>query len=134
MVKLHRNAPHWEYGMGKYAKNMTSAFTNKVQDNIMVKRANLFVFNTDELFLLVYNPQIPSPGDIGIKSGFRYTDLHLRREYQSFVRLPESSAILFTVKTYLEPISNLTLPELLALQKLVSARGPSEIEYHKSNS
>jgi len=134
IVELHRNAPGWEMGEGKYAKNITSAISNRICGDILVKRANLFIFNTNKFFLLEYNPAVPTYKDIGNKPGFRFSDLHLRREYQSFVRLPETSTILFTVKTYIEPMINLSLPELLEIQKLVSGWGPSEINYHKSSS
>jgi len=130
MEILHRDAPGWERGKGAYAKGITSSLDKIVVGEAIVKRANLFIFNTDKHFILEYNPSIPSAADIGNKAGFRYIDLYLRREYQTFIRLPESYAILFTVKTYMEPIIDLSLPELIEIQELVSDWKPSQINYH----
>lgn len=47
-------------------------------------------------------------------------DLHIRRERQTFTRLPISGAVLFTVHTFITPLNNLGDEEVVALQEIAA--------------
>jgi hypothetical protein len=47
-------------------------------------------------------------------------DLHIRRERQTFLLLPETGAIVFTVRTYMRPLVDVDGDELRALWEQVS--------------
>jgi len=67
---------------------------------------------------------------MGKNIGFRYHDIYIRRELQTNIVLPKSKAQLFTVKTYLDPITSLTIKELLILNKKFSSM---DTKYHNFN-
>ncbi|KAK0122762.1 hypothetical protein ONS96_009797 [Cadophora gregata f. sp. sojae] len=46
-------------------------------------------------------------------------DLKIRRERQTFTRLEHSGAVLFTVRTFIEPLTQLGDDELRALRSMV---------------
>ena len=47
------------------------------------------------------------------------SDIHIRRERQTFIRLHETKAILFTVRTYMQPLTSLGDEELAAFVEIV---------------
>ena len=49
----------------------------------------------------------------------KVADIKVRRERQTFTRLPKSNAILFTVRTYMTPLTALEDTELLALRSQI---------------
>jgi hypothetical protein len=73
----------------------------------------------------------PSDFIIGKTVGFRYEDICVRRELQTAIRLPKSQAILFTVKTFVDPLTSLTDEELLVLDAKLSGMDKT---YHNLHS
>ena len=54
-------------------------------------------------------------GDFPTAKVLHPSDIHVRRERQTFVRLPRTNAILFTVRTYMRPLTSLDDEELAAV-------------------
>lgn len=57
-------------------------------------------------------------------------DIHVRRERQTFVRLPGTNAILFTVRTYMQPLTSLEDEELAAVVD-IAGRWNDELAVYK---
>ncbi len=49
--------------------------------------------------------------------GFRFDNIHVRRELQTFRRLDDSEDLLFTVRTFIEPMIGLNFIEIKGLVK-----------------
>lgn len=58
------------------------------------------------------------------------SDIHIRRERQTFVRLPNTNAILFTVRTYMRPLMSLGDEELAAVVD-IAGRWSDELAAYK---
>lgn len=128
LIKLHNKAPGWQKGELLYRKNV-SIFDN-VKDDKIYYRTNIFLVNTRKWYMSENNIETPLKTDIGNKKGFRYKDIYIRRELQTAIRIPNSKDILFTVKTYMDPMINLEYKELVNLDKKFS--GMDSI-YHNYN-
>jgi hypothetical protein len=76
-----------------------------------MERTNLFIQTTPDLF-----QDAPEAASIEIISPER---LMVRRERQTFMRLANSGAVLFTVRTYVTPLVELGLEELKALKSQI---------------
>ncbi|GAA5966359.1 hypothetical protein JCM21900_005146 [Sporobolomyces salmonicolor] len=107
----------------KYQKSMNRFFANLMEDRI-VERNNYF-FQTDSA--LAWSTASNGPEEIfddlekgpnpdllkqteGASEPLQATDvdtIHFRTERQTLRRLPKSKAILFTIRTYLDPVSEL---------------------------
>jgi hypothetical protein len=74
-------------------------------------RTNLFIQTTAELFQDA--PESPSEQilDLG--------QIIVRRERQTFTRLGKSDAVLFTVRTYMQPLTELGIEEVRALKSQI---------------
>lgn len=110
--KLHGPVPGWK----DVFKNALDKFFDKIVEEKMgpKERYNVFVQTTSNLFTREpVNSTQPNPDNIGKKPGFRYKDVFIRREKQTFTLLPQSKTVLFTVRTYIEPITDLDNKELL---------------------
>jgi hypothetical protein len=70
-----------------------------------MERYNLFIQTTNELFQ--DEPECPSPSPVIL----RPENITVRRERQTFTRLEKSGAVLFTVRTYMQPLTDLTEEE-----------------------
>ena len=55
--------------------------------------------------------------------------LYMRVERQTFVRLPNSKAVVFGIRTFIDPLDRLTREQALPLLELVSAHDDDEIDY-----
>ena len=55
--------------------------------------------------------------------------LYMRVERQTLVRLPETQAVVFGIRTYIDPLEQLTREQVLPLLDLVSAHTADEIDY-----
>lgn len=55
--------------------------------------------------------------------------LYMRVERQTFVRLPKSQAVVFGIRTFIDPLDQLTREQVLPLLDFVSAHTPDEIDY-----
>src|SRR5664279_4781269 len=107
MIKLHGIAPGWQVNE-VYSKGLSKIFDDITSDILKI-RSNLFVINTPNLYLPDHEPNLPLISDIGVKAGYRLKDLYLRRELQTFFRLPKSGHIVFTVRTFIQPLSTLSI-------------------------
>lgn len=77
-----------------------------------MERSNLFIQTTTELFQ-------DSLEEIADGSKVTPKDLMVRRERQTFRRLEGSGAVLFTVRTYMGPMTSLGGDELKAMRSQV---------------
>ncbi|KAJ6096967.1 hypothetical protein N7486_007713 [Penicillium sp. IBT 16267x] len=111
--QMHEPVPLWH----QQVASSVSKFLARLSPTSPMERSNYFVEikRPDEnLFEILYRPGSlcekvlidPSPNEIII-----------RRERQTFRRLPRTGAIVFGVKTYLTPISQLPMQELENLAK-----------------
>lgn len=100
---------------------------------ILNVRSNLFVINTPKLFLPDHNVKLPKISDIGVKRGYRFNDLYLRRELQTFFKLPESGHIVFSVRTFIQPLNTLSFEDLKNLESLALNYNENSFNYHRAN-
>ncbi len=56
-------------------------------------------------------------------------DLHIRVERQTFLRLPRSNAVVFGIRTYVDPLTALMPEQAVALREALEPLGPDEIDY-----
>lgn len=77
-----------------------------------MERSNLFIQTTTELFQ-------DCPEEIPAGSVVTPRELMVRRERQTFRRLERSGAVLFTVRTYMGPMTALGTVELRAMRSQV---------------
>ena len=85
-----------------------------------MERTNLFIQTTSDLFQ-------DAPGSLSLEGGapaLTVEQCMVRRERQTFTRLERSATVLFTVRTYMQPLVELGLEELSAL--LSQVRGWEE--------
>jgi hypothetical protein len=74
-----------------------------------MERYNLFIQTTNELFQ--DGPEAPPPSPLIL----RPEHISVRRERQTFTRLEKSGAVLFTVRTYMQPLTELSNEEVEGL-------------------
>ena len=74
-----------------------------------MERYNLFIQTTTQLFQ--DGPAAPPPSPVLL----RPEHVTIRRERQTFTRLEKSGAVLFTVRTYMQPLAELVGEELEGL-------------------
>ena len=55
--------------------------------------------------------------------------LHIRVERQTFLRLPRSKAVVFGIRTYVDPLDALSDAEAQALREALTPLGPEEVDY-----
>lgn len=132
MIKLHGIAPGWQVNE-IYSRAYTKVFDD-ITSNILKVRSNLFVINTHELYLPNHEVKSPLSMDIGVKLGYRLKDLYLRRELQTFFRLPKSGHIVFSVRTFIEPLSTLSINDLKYLESSALKYNYEVSIYHKADS
>lgn len=128
MIRLHGKAPDWQKDK-KFYKSYSQAFDG-IRSDILTVRSNLFVVNTPNLYLPNNKVKLPLSEDIGLKIGYRFEDLYLRRELQTFFRLPVSNHIVFTVRTFIQPLSTLSTDDLKSLESLALDYTPDHSNYH----
>ena len=76
-----------------------------------MERTNLFIQTTAELF---QDAPEPAPEQI-----LDLDQIIVRRERQTFTRLEKSGAVLFTVRTYMQPLVELGIEEVRALKSQI---------------
>lgn len=112
MDKLHGPVPRWKNVFNNYL----DTFFDKIVEKKMCpqERYNIFVQTTPNLFTREPVSSIPpKDSDIGKVMGLRYEDVYIRREKQTFSLLPKSKTVLFTVRTFMEPVTDLNNKELV---------------------
>lgn len=86
-------------------------YFNHLSSKTAMERTNLFIQTTDELFQDA--PEQPPTRPLTFK------DLIVRRERQTFMRLEKTNAVLFTVRTYIRPMTELRGEEIKALRSQI---------------
>ena len=130
MANLHRPVPGWKEKLGgsvnryfrpfaspkSHQKRREGLMWNRYFDHLSPKtcmeRTNLFIQTTTDLFQ-------DSPEAVSSDEVIRPERLMVRRERQTFMRLVNSGAVLFTVRTYITPLVELGVEELRALKSQV---------------
>lgn len=83
-----------------------------------MERKSLFIQTTPTYFQ--NEPEVmPDPENPSALPPVLASDIIIRRERQTFTRLPKSNAVLFTVRTYMRPLLELGDEELHALRSQI---------------
>jgi Protein of unknown function (DUF3445) len=90
---------------------MYDRYFDHLSPKTSMERTNLFIQTTPDLFQDA--PEAVSAEMVTPKK------LMVRRERQTFIRLTNSGAVLFAVRTYMTPLIELDLDELKALKSQV---------------
>lgn len=130
LIKLHGPAPNWQINE-QFRKAYKKKFDN-IHD-LIEYRSNIFILNTSELFLPEHHIKVPSYEDIGETPDFMYENIFLRREAQSFIRLPKTNCIVFGVRTYISPITSLSYDDLKWLIKYIENWEGRAASYHRKD-
>ncbi|KAL5364956.1 hypothetical protein BJX96DRAFT_168709 [Aspergillus floccosus] len=127
--QLHNPVPLWHQQVANSVSNSNwHRFLARLTPSSPMERSNYFVEvkrPDEDLFEILYRPTTlsednpnPSPEDIVI-----------RRERQTFRRLPRTGAIVFGVKTFLTTLEELPMQELENLAKEIKSWPPYVGEY-----
>ena len=123
---LHGPVPLWEEKLAKRVYNAFDDIINKTRDTH--SRDNMFVQMSSNLFTREPH-EIYWPVDanlIGKPGGFAFEDMYLRREYQSFCRIPapssdlDSNSLVFTVHTAIDRMVDLSDSDLIKFHQAVT--------------
>ncbi|KMU72154.1 hypothetical protein CISG_00463 [Coccidioides immitis RMSCC 3703] len=116
IARMHAPVPQWEKEIG-YAANK---FMTRLAPEMPMERASYFI--------QVSRPGQQLPEILFQPDGVVHTDLEpqaehliIRKERQSFTRLPKSGALLFNVKTSLTYLPDLPLEELRNMVKEINS-------------
>ncbi|TGO27713.1 hypothetical protein BPAE_0038g00590 [Botrytis paeoniae] len=109
MAVLHKPVPGWKEKLGK---SVNRYFTHLTPRTCM-ERSNLFIQATPILFQDI--PEAPPSPSFPLTP----SDIYIRRERQTFTRLPKSNAVLFTVRTYMEKLVDLNSADAEAMAKQI---------------
>lgn len=133
MAKLHAKAPGWQKGQIHYKNNVK--YFDSIHGPKIWKREGFFIVNTPTLHLPEQKEvKIPLTHQIGIDVGYRLSDLYLRREHQTLLRLPISGLIVFGVRTFTQPLNTLSISDLVEIQKRVMQWDNYTAKYHGRDS
>lgn len=128
------NRSLWEIHAGKVpqyeqklAKSM-DRFFQKLRVDSPIQRFNYAIDDSDELF---HRHSHHNLEELEVGSGLRLEDLHLRVERQVLQRLPKSRDLLFSIRTYVTPITKVTEDKDIAraLRTSVSSFGVDVARY-----
>jgi len=100
------------------AKRVNRVFEG-VKVGLPLWRANWTIHDHDELHQPTGAWRAEEGGDA----------LYMRVERQTFVRLPETKAVVFGIRTFIDPLDQLTREQAIPLLSLVSAHTADEIDY-----
>ncbi|TVY46352.1 hypothetical protein LOCC1_G003615 [Lachnellula occidentalis] len=105
MANLHGPVPSWKEKMG----GAVNRYFDHLSAKTAMERTNLFIQSNPDLFSDA--PEIPA----GHEKRTMPQELQVRRERQTFTRLEKTGAVLFTVRTYMQPLDDLEDEEAVAL-------------------
>ncbi|PMD55740.1 uncharacterized protein K444DRAFT_645446 [Hyaloscypha bicolor E] len=108
MANLHKPVPGWKEKLG----GSVNRYFDHLSPKTSMERTNLFIQTTPDLFQDA--PEKITEGEIIMPKR-----LMVRRERQTFMRLANTGAVLFTVRTYMTPLVELGVEELKALKSQV---------------
>ncbi|EPE28989.1 hypothetical protein GLAREA_00147 [Glarea lozoyensis ATCC 20868] len=106
MAQLHAPVPAWKKNLG----GSVNRYFDHLNPRTSMERYNLFIQSSPHLFMDA--PEEPSTSTTP-------DCLYVRRERQTFRRLPKSHAVLFTVRTFMQPLTELNGDEACALREQV---------------
>ncbi|KAE9377073.1 hypothetical protein N431DRAFT_331950 [Stipitochalara longipes BDJ] len=107
MANLHAPVPRWNEKLG----GNVNRYFDHLSPKTSMERTNLFIQTTPDLF-----QDVPEAASTEIIAPRR---LMVRRERQTFTRLAKTGAVLFTVRTYMTPLVELSVEELKALKSQI---------------
>ncbi|KAG4418257.1 hypothetical protein IFR04_008615 [Cadophora malorum] len=107
MANLHRPVPGWKEKL----QSSVNRYFDHLSHKTAMERTNVFIQTTPHLF---QDAPESAPETI-----LTIDDLQIRRERQTFTRLEHSGAVLFTVRTFMEPLTQLGDEGLRALRSMV---------------
>ncbi|KAL2062994.1 hypothetical protein VTL71DRAFT_6066 [Oculimacula yallundae] len=110
MANLHKPVPGWKKNLGGNVNKYFDHLSHKTA----MERTNVFIQTTPHLF-----QDAPDALDNMQETVLTLDDLKIRRERQTFTRLEHTGAVLFTVRTFMEPLYQLGDDELSALRHQV---------------
>lgn len=116
LTHIHGPVPDYT---GDLARRVNRLFDG-VREDRPLWRANWTVHSTDEL----HQPS----GDFRDRED-PDAAFHIRVERQTFVRLPQTRAVVFGIRTHIDPLDALTDTEAVALREALLPLGPEEIAY-----
>ncbi|CAI7565579.1 unnamed protein product [Penicillium bialowiezense] len=111
--QLHGPVPLWH----QQVANSVSKFLARLTPNSPMERSNYFVevkSPEENLTDILYRPHALCEKELSDPSP---SQILIRRERQTFRRLPRTGALVFGVKTYLTPLDELPMAELANLAK-----------------
>ncbi|PQE04701.1 mannosyl transferase protein [Rutstroemia sp. NJR-2017a BBW] len=107
--KIHKLVPGWQRKLGKRVKRGLSA----LNPGCSMERDTYFIQTSSELFQQQAFPE-------SVVERPRVEDLHVRAERQTLRKLPRTKAIVFMVRTYMTPLTDL-VDDKESLENLRSA-------------
>lgn len=110
LARLHAPVPGWHENLAAHVNR----YFDHLSPKTAMERTSFFIQATKELFQVA---SIDTPVDAA--SEIKLEDVTMRRERQTFTRLPKSNAVLFTVRTYMVPLVDLTHDELRVLRNQI---------------
>lgn len=120
LIGIHTPVPGYETALASRVQR----FFDALRPDRPLQRANWLVHSTPDLF---------QPVDEADKFGVdRAADdqFWLRVERQCLVRLPHTEAVVFTVKTLVTPLEQLSGPQLTRLNTALNEQSDSMVGYH----
>ncbi|KAK5172376.1 uncharacterized protein LTR77_004015 [Saxophila tyrrhenica] len=111
--------PHYEQAL---SKSMDRFFLRMKSGNL-TSRFNYAIDDSDDLFRRHSHHNLSNEHDAPL---LKLEDLHLRVERQVLQRLPESGALLFSIRTYVTPITEVTKDRAVAEALRTSTRSYDE--------
>ncbi|MGB0853370.1 MAG: heme-dependent oxidative N-demethylase family protein [Pikeienuella sp.] len=120
LIGIHARVPGYEGDLAPRVQR----FFDALRPGRPLWRANWLVHATPALF-----QPVDEADKIGVE---RETSaaFWLRVERQCLVKLPETGAVVFTVKTLVTPLSNLTAPQLAGLGGAMDEQSDDIVRYH----
>lgn len=124
LIGIHARVPGYETGLASRVQR----FFDALRPDRPLQRANWLVHSTPELF---------QPVDEADKIGMERpaeNSFWLRVERQCLVCLPQTRAVVFTVKTLVTPLDGLSDAQLTRLSAALSEQSGSMVSYHGGRS
>lgn len=110
LESLHAPVPGWNAKLGAHVNR----YFDHLSSRTAMERSNVFIQTTPTLF------QDEPEGDAGSNYvDVKMEEITVRRERQTFTRLPKSNAVLFTVRTFMTPLVDMNDEQLQALRSQI---------------
>jgi len=123
LANLHAPVPGWSSKLGAHVNR----YFDHLSPRTAMERTNLFIQTNPNLFW-----NAPEGDTCERAADVTLGEITVRRERQTFTRLPKSNAVLFTVRTYMTPLVELGDDELSALRGQI-AGWEDEMKVYKAH-